>query len=216
MTSAPSAVDISLGLGVAEMAYLLQLQDTEAARISASWLRLDDEAQDPEVVRAGLSALIARGLATVDGAAVSFDSRLDAVAYSLATPARWTQIDLLRSAELGDSVLHVETAKTKFLLQPRTMQSWFVLPQDEAISAEAAQAYVIREHLTEHPDGGVRLRSEPGGGGRQLLVRKDHDGWVCATAENDQVGAASAPLDDAGLLQELGSCRSTKEDPRDG
>ena len=215
MTSAPSAVDISLGLGVAEMAYLLQLQDTEAARLSASWLRLSEEARDPEVVRAGLSALIARGLATVDGAAVTFDSRLDAVAYSLSTPARWTQIDLLRSAELGDSVLHIETARTKLLLQPRTMQSWFVLPQDEAISAEAAQAYVIREHLTEHPDGGVRLRSEPRGG-LQLLVRKDEGGWVCATAEDDQVGASTAPLDDDGLLEELVSYRSAKGDPRDG
>ena len=116
MASAPNAVDTSLGLGVAEMAYLLQLSDTQAARVSASWLRLVAEAQDPEVVRAGLSSLIARGLATVDGAAVSFDSRLDAVAYSLASAARWTQVDLLQNAELGDSVLHVETDRTKLLL----------------------------------------------------------------------------------------------------
>ena len=208
MTSAPGGVDTSLGLGVAEVAYLLQLQDNEAVRASASWLRLDAEAKDPEVVRAGLSSLIARGLAMVDGTAVSFDSRLDAVAYTLASDARWTQIDLLQSAEMGDSVLHVESDKTKLLLQPRTMQSWFILPQDPEITSEAAQSYLVREHLTEHPDGGVRLRTESTTGGRQLLIRKTADGWVCATAEGGEVGPSSPPLDDAGLLQELARYRS--------
>lgn len=208
MTSPPNAVDTSLGLGVAEMAYLLQLQDTDAARVSSSWLRLGAEVKNPEVVRAGLSSLIARGLANVDGTAVSFDSRLDAVAYTLAGAALWTQIDLLQNAGLGDSVLHVESARTKLLLQPRTMQSWFVLPQDPEISSEAAVSYVVRQHLTDHPDGGVRLRTELTAGGRQLLVRKDPDGWVCATAAGDDVGPATAPLNDDGLLQELTVFRS--------
>jgi hypothetical protein len=216
MASAPNAVDTSLGLGVAEMAYLLQLSDTQAARVSASWLRLDAEAQDPEVVRAGLSSLIARGLATVDGAAVSFDSRLDAVAYTLASAGRWTQVDLLQNAELGDSVLHVETDRTKLLLQPRTMQSWFILPQDREISVEAAESYLVRSHLADHPDGGVRLRTELSAGGRQFLVRKDPNGWVCATAEGDDVAVPTAPLDDDGLLQELTLFRSGQAVSSDG
>lgn len=208
MTSPSTAVDTSLGLGVAEMAYLLQLQDTEAARVSASWLRLGAEANDPEVVRAGLSSLIARGLARVDGTTVSFDSRLDTVAYTLANVALWTQIDLLQNAELGDSVLHVESDRTKLLLQPRTMQSWFVLPQDREVSAEAAESYLVRQHLTDHPDGGVRLRTAVAPGGRQFLIRKDPDGWVCAIAAGDDVGPATAPLDDDGLLRELTVFRS--------
>ena len=87
------------------------------------------------------------------------------------------------------------------------MQSWFVLPQDREISTEAAESYLVRQHLTDHPDGGVRLRTAVAPGGRHSY-RKDPDGWVCATAAGDDVGPATAPLDDDGLLQELTLFRS--------
>ncbi|UVJ38605.1 hypothetical protein [Arthrobacter sp. CJ23] len=209
MATLTKGQDTSLGFGIAEMAYILQLQSTPASVSSTRWLRLGDEAEDHDLIRAGLSSLIARGLASVDKEGqISFDQRVDVVAYTLAAAARWTQIDLLQSAELGDTVLHVESDKTKLLLQPRTMQAWFALPQDPAISAEAAEAFLVREHLTEHADGGVRLRTSGPEGDFQLVVRKDTRGWVCAAVDGDTVGAEIPVHGDADLLQVLAGFRS--------
>jgi len=201
--------DNSIGFGLAEMAYILQLQDTAAASESAHWLRLKDESADLEMIRAGLSSLVARGMATANAESeLSFTPQVDVVAYTLANAARWTQIDLLQSAVLGDTVLQIESDRTKLLFQPRTMQAWFVLPQDPAISAEAAQSYVVRDHLAAHPEGGVRLRSSGPEGQFGLLVRSETDGWVCATVDGDDVGPATAPLSEDGLRRSLLSFRT--------
>ena len=201
--------DHSVGFGIAEMAYLLQLRETEAARRSAAWLRLSDETVNPDLRRAGLSSLIARGMAVVtDGSDVSFTQPVDVVAYTVANAERWTQLDLLRSEALGDTVLEIESDRTKLLFQPRTMQAWFVLPQDPNLPAEAAQSRVVRRHLDTHPSGGVRLRTEGPPGHSELVVRRVAGGWVCATVDGAAVGPATAPLSDEGLLQSLQSFRS--------
>lgn len=199
-----TAEDHSTGFGIAEMAYILQLQDTEAASRSADWLRLHDETANVDLIRAGLSSLVARGMAMANAESeFSFSLEVDVVAYTVANAARWTQIDLLQSATLGDSVLHIESDRTKLLLQPRTMQAWFALPQDPALSPEAAQSYVVRDHLTNHPDGGARLRTDGPEGQFGLLVRKAPEGWICATVAGDDVGPATAPLSDEGLRRSL-------------
>jgi hypothetical protein len=204
-----TAVDNSVGFGFAEMAYILQLQDTKAADRSAAWLRLADEAASRELQRAGLSSLVARGMAHVaDGSDVSFAQPVDVVAYTVAKAERWMQLDLLQSAALGDTVVQIESDRTKLLFQPRTMQSWFVLPQDQGLSAEAAQSHVVRRHLESHPSGGVRLRAEGPEGQFELVVRRGTDGWICATVDGDTIGPATDPLTDEALLKWLQSFRS--------
>jgi hypothetical protein len=208
MTEAQTAVDTSVGFGTAEMAYLVQLEGTAGARASASWLRLDEESENQEVVNAGLSSLIARGMATVRGTDVVFDSRVDIVAYTLANAERWTQLDLLLNAQSGDTVLHAETDRTALLFQPRTMMSWFILPQDPNISAAAAGSFIIREHLANNPDGGVRIRSGLNRTSRQLLIRKSSDGWIAATALGDVVGEETLARTEEELAAALASFRS--------
>lgn len=208
MTAERTETDTSVGFGQAEMAYLLHLQPTAGSRASASWLRLSEESENQELIRAGLSSLIARGLATVDGSDVQFDVQVDVVAYTLANAQRWTQLDLLVDAAEGDSVLHAESDRTKLLLQPRTMMSWFALPQDPNVSAEAAEAYIVRDHLTRNPDGGVRIRSGLLRGGRQLLIRKDSRGYIHAVALDDAVGAETLAQTDEELTAALSAFRS--------
>jgi hypothetical protein len=208
MTATETPADTSVGFGLAEMAYLVHLQPTPGSRASASWLRLTEESENQELIGAGLSSLIARGLATVNGSAVDFDMRVDVVAYTLANALRWTQLDLLLDAERGDSVLHAESDRTTLIFQPRTMMSWFALPQDPKISAAAAEAFIVREHLGQNPEGGVRIRSGSRPGSRQLLVRKDTKGWVHAVAVDDVVGAETLAESDEDLTAALGMFRS--------
>lgn len=217
MTEVQAVEDTSLGFGIADMAYLLQLQDTQAATTSAAILRLSDEANEAGLIRAGLSSLIARGLAKVaPDSEVSFDPRVDVVAYTVANAVRWTQLDLLRSAVVGDSVLHIESDKTKLLFQPRTMLTWFALPQDPGVSPEAAESYVIAEHLREHPDGGVRVRTAGPAGTAELLVRLDEDHWVYAPLDGDAVGTQAIAADDAALTDVLRQLRATTGNAANG
>ncbi|RDV09815.1 hypothetical protein DXK94_13000 [Arthrobacter sp. RT-1] len=210
MTEIRNAEDYSLGFGIADMAYVLQLQDTPASLTSTEQFRLLDESKDAGLVRAGLSSLIARGLAEVgQDSVVTFDPRVDAVAYTVANAVRWTQLDLLRSSELGDSVLHVESDRTRLLFQPRTMLTWFAVPQDSTVSAERAEVFLISEHLREHPDGGVRIRTAGPGGTAELLVRRDEDNWVCASVEGGVVGDQTSVEDEAGLINVLGAVRAS-------
>jgi hypothetical protein len=188
MTEAQTATDTSLGFGVAEMAYLVQLQDTDESRASAAWLRLKEESENKQLVSAGLSSLIARRLAAVDGTNVEFDAKVDAVAYTLSHAAKWTQLDLLMDAQRADSVLHAEAGKISLIFQPRTMMSWFVLPQDAHFSKEAAEAFIVREHLLKYPEGGVKIRSGRVPSSQQLLIRKDTRGWAHTIAQGDVVG----------------------------
>jgi hypothetical protein len=215
MTIAPTTVDTSIGFGLAEMAYLLQLQSTAGSKASASWLRLSEESEDADLVRAGLSSLIARGLASVKGTAVEFDTRVDIVAYTVANAARWTQLDLLLDARAGDSVLHVESDRTALILQPRTMMSWFALPQDPGVSAVEAEAVIIKTHLDQNPGGGVRVRSGLHAGSRQLLVRKADGGWIHAKAVDDVVGPEALAKSGDDLTATLAGFRS-EEDATDG
>ena len=108
-------------------------------------------------------------------------------------------MDLLQPAALGDTVIHILSDRTKLLFQPRSMQAWFVLPQDDDRSAEGAQSHVVRSHLESHTSGGVRLRTEGPQGHFEGVVRKGADGWVCSTVESDVVGPATAPLSDEAL-----------------
>jgi hypothetical protein len=210
MTEVRNAKDYSLGFGIADMAYVLQLQDTPASLISAEQFRLLSESKDAGLVRAGLSSLIARGLAEVgQDSVVTFDPRVDAVAYTVANAVRWTQLDLLRSSELGDSVLHVESDRTRLLFQPRTMLTWFAVPQDSGVTAERAEMFLISEHLREHPDGGVRIRTAGPGGSAELLVRRDKDTWVCASVEEGVVGDQTSVEDEAALVSVLTAVRTS-------
>jgi hypothetical protein len=208
MTEAQTVADTSVGFGLAEMAYLVQLQRTAGAHASASWLRLDDGSQSQELVNAGLSSLIARGMATVKGTDVQFDSKVDVVAYTLANARRWTQLDLLLNAQSGDTVLHAETDRTTLLFQPRTMMSWFVLPQDPNVSAVAGEGFIVRDHLANNPDGGVRIRSGLNRSSRQLLIRKSPQGWIHATALADVVGAETLVQTEEELAAALAAFRS--------
>jgi hypothetical protein len=208
MTEAHTAPDTSVGFGLAEMAYLIQLQQTAESRVSASWLRLGDESESQELINAGLSSLIARGMATVSGTKVEFDSRVDVLAYTLAGARRWTQLDLLFNAQGGDTVLQAETDRTTLLFQPRTMMAWFVLPQDPKVPAVAGQSFIVRDHLAKNQDGGVRVRSGLERSSRQLLIRRSSAGWAHAIAMGDVVGAEHIAHSEDELTAALAAFRS--------
>jgi hypothetical protein len=119
----------SVGFGFAELIVLLNLQRGPAATASAHALRLQHELEDPQLLSAGASSLVARGAATVEpGGELSVAGPVAAVTRALTSATRRMQLTLL-TADSGDSVLSVESEKYRILLQPRAYLSWFAMAQ---------------------------------------------------------------------------------------
>jgi hypothetical protein len=89
------------------------------------------------------------------------------------------------------------------------MLTWFAVPQDSGVTAERAEMFLISEHLREHPDGGVRIRTAGPGGSAELLVRRDKDTWVCASVEEGVVGDQTSVEDEAALVSVLTAVRTS-------
>lgn len=167
----------AIGFGFAELIALLNLQHGPAATASAEALRVAGELEDPMILSAGASSLVARGAATVEpDGTLSVSGPVAAVTRALTSADRRMQITLL-TPESADSVLTVESPDFRILLQPRAYLSWFAMAQDPDISAAEANFFIMRKHLEDHPDGGATLRrlEDPDGG--QLLLKRAGGAW---------------------------------------
>lgn len=204
-TATPDAI----GFGFAEIATLASLKGGEAAVLSAEALRVDDYLSDTNMVSAGASSLVARGLAKAESdGLLSVAGPTAAVAAVLTSASRRMEISLL-TAEGGDSVICMESEDIHLLFQPRAYFTWWAMAQRPDVTAAEANFMVIREHLDTHPQGGatVRRREEPTG--QTLYVKKGGDGsWTIGTANTEQKDIAETTgLDDAALLDQIRTIR---------
>ncbi len=168
----------SIGFGFAELVALLNLAHGPAATASAEALRVAKELEDPTVVSAGASSLVARGAATVEpDGTLSVSGPVAAVTRALTTATRRMQINLL-TADSADSVLAVESEDYRILLQPRAFFSWFAMAQDPEIAPEEANFFIMRKHLEDNPAGGATLRRLDDASGRQLLLKRSGESWT--------------------------------------
>lgn len=104
-TAAPDAI----GFGFAEIATLASLTGGAGAVLSAEALRVDDYLSDTNMVSAGASSLVARGLAKAESDGLLSDAGpTAAVAAVLTSASRRMEISLL-TAEGGDSVICMES-----------------------------------------------------------------------------------------------------------
>ena len=202
----------SVGFGFAELIVLLNLQRGPAATASAHALRLQHELEDPQLLSAGASSLVARGAATVEpGGELSVAGPVAAVTRALTSATRRMQLTLL-TADSGDSVLSVESEKYRILLQPRAYLSWFAMAQKPDVSAAEANFYIVRKHLGENPAGGAMIRRLEDAGGRQLLIKRSGDTWAVGYSESS---AVAAPIDEVSGLSDadvLDRIRAIRQD----
>ncbi|MDQ0690063.1 hypothetical protein [Arthrobacter sp. W4I7] len=171
-----TATDTAVGFGFAEIAYMLRLFGTAPAKKSAEVLRLEAEVDAERLCAAGASSLIGRGFATI-GEDLELQGPAVAVAYALAKANRWTEITLI-TPEFTDTVVHVESDRVALLLQPRTLESWFVFAQDPAVSGAEAELSIVEEHVRNHQEGTALIRGRMIGGETHLLIRPDNGGWA--------------------------------------
>ncbi|MBO9703949.1 MAG: hypothetical protein J7474_00330 [Arthrobacter sp.] len=194
----------AIGFGFAEMATLVSMREGAASTASAEALRITDYVQNPELVTAGASSLVARGLATVDpDGGLSIAGPTAAVAATLSSATRRMEISLL-TAETADSVLGFESAEFHILFQPRAYFTWWAMAQRPDISGAEADLFIIKEHLRVHPKGGATILRREDPSGKTLYIKTAGDSWtvgVSTPAQNDI--SETSGLDDAALLEQI-------------
>lgn len=181
---------------------MLKIFGTAAAKKSAEVLRLEVEVDTERLCVAGGSSLLARGFASI-GEDLELEGPAVAVAYALAKADRWTEISLI-TAEYTDTVVHLESDNVSLLLQPRTLETWFVFAQDPAVPGAEAELSIIQEHVRNHPEGTAFIRVRTIDGEDHLLIRPDAGGWaVGKVPDPTQDVVETTGLDSAGLLSRI-------------
>lgn len=164
------------GFGFAEIAYLLKAVGPDGAK-SAEILRLEPEVADERLCAAGASSLLGRGFLTVEGEDLIFAGPAVAIAYAFAKAHRWTEISLMAEDSI-DSVLHIESDSVSLLLQPRTLQTWFIFAQDPAVQGAAAELEMLKKHVADHAGGSAYLKCRERNGDSDLMLRSDGGNWA--------------------------------------
>ena len=196
---AETANGSAIGFGFAEIAYMLRMFGTAAAKKSAEVLRLEAEVDTERLCVAGCSSLLARGFASI-GEDLELEGPAVPVAYALAKADRWTEISL-NTADYTDTVLHVEADNVSLLLQPRTLETWFVFAQDPEVPGAQAELSIIEEHVRNHPEGTAFIRVRTIDGEAHLLIRPDAGGWAVGKVPDPNQDVVETPgLDTQGLL----------------
>lgn len=165
-TTAGTTYPDAIGFGFAEIATLASMRGGDAAMSSAEALRVAEYLNNQELVTAGASSLVARGLATVeDDGELSVSGPTAAVATALSSATRRMEISLL-TADGGDSVIGIESPDIHLLFQPRAYLTWWAMAQRSDLSAAEANLFIVKEHLRVNPQGGGN--DPPPRGGQRL------------------------------------------------
>ena len=209
-TEAPSMPD-AIGYGFAEMVTLASLQGGDAAVLSAEALRMDGYLNNTDMVSAGASSLVARGLAKAESdGLLSVSGPTAAVAALLSSASRRMEISLL-TAEGGDSVIGMEGGDINLLFQPRAYFTWWAMAQRPDVTAAEANFMVIKQHLRDHPQGGATLRRREDPKGQTLYVKNGGDqSWTIGISTPQQTDITeTSGVDDTALL---GHIRTIRQD----
>ena len=197
-----------IGFGVGEFAYLLNVFEGPARDRSVSVFHAEEMVDDVTLSTAGASSLLARDMATVDeDGEFGVKGVAAAVATALGQATRWTEISLL-TAETMDNVAFIEGPDVAIMLQPRLLGTWFVFAKDPSLSSAEAILRIVRQHVSENPEGSAYLVFKTLDSEQHLLVRREGNSWTTGVPDFDKDEVAETPrLDDAGLLAAIEDVR---------
>lgn len=211
-TTEAATIPDAIGYGFAEMVTLASLRGGDAAVLSAEALRVDGYLNNTDMVSAGASSLVARGLAKAENdGLLSVSGPTAAVAALLSSASRRTEITLL-TAEGADSVVFMESDDIHLLFQPRAYFTWWAMAQRPDVTAAEANLMVIKQHLNSNPEGGATLRRREDPTGQTLYVKHGGDGsWTTGISTPQQADITeSRGMDDAGLLHRIRTIRQDR------
>lgn len=185
-------------LSGAELAALVELVDNDAAREVARRLRLDQLPTPETAVRFGMSALIARGFAVVEGEDVSSAEEATVIATVLGRAESFAEIGLVAETQSEGALLVVSPLGT-ILFGASSGETYECIAVQPDLDLGTVVAGMVFAFLDNHAEaaGAVTLTS-PRGETKVAVRRRPDDDWEVATGS----------FDDEGKLPVVGSTRA--------
>lgn len=174
------------GFGWAELRFLLGQHQTPSANASARSLGFDAAPTDASAASAGLSSLLARGLAAPVGDRAVTRGEAALIETVLARGVRWSGISV-RGAQAADLLVLIEDGGALALFQPRSLGTWFVGLTNETAQPAAPVGRSLTASFEIHGrvPFAIETRTLDAVVGARFFRPAD-DGWTVAEAPAGQ------------------------------
>lgn len=192
-----------MGLGIAELAYLLSRFDSPSARKSVEMLHVNEDYLSPLVTAVGASSLLARGLLHVNGDEVEPTEGLSLVNYIFAASTRWIEIGFVGEANVDGGLL-LQSPEASMFLHPLALGAWQVLVKARGTSDIKTLRNLVDSHFETYPNGAVHFGSTTFETVQALSVRRQNDHWQVGIGAGGGRRDTDGPeIDSEGLDQKL-------------
>lgn len=187
----PASV-VALRLSVGELSAIVGIADTDQARTTAEKLKIDELAANDGALRLGLSSLIARGLADIDGESIVTRDEGTPIAKTFANAYGWVEIGLM-SANSADGALIVISPDLAILCGAATGETYELVPLDPQVVIGASIAGIVLAFLGERSPAVASVQLSRGAIDKKLSVIHGASGsWELRTGDD---GLLLAPGD---------------------
>ncbi|GAA1900013.1 hypothetical protein [Lapillicoccus jejuensis] len=186
------------GFGVAEVGFLLSLhRDEVTAEASRRFVGLDERlVTDELLLLAGASSLTARGLLTVDERAVQARSAAALLEVALGRTVRWTRVALLGEDDtMANVVFFLQTPEVCAIVEPSVTATWWTGFGQAGDDPGALLDALARTRLDQGDAAVIVDVREPDGARRNLLVGREGQGALVATADVGPGGEGGTRVD---------------------
>lgn len=171
-------VDESMGgFGIAEIQYMLSRFQNQAAAVGAATLQAEYPAENKDMLLAGASSLLARGLLVAeDGETMSPKGLAAATLYAIGNSTRWVSV-AFTSPDQGAGVVYFLNSEVNLMMQGRGLGGWYASAQQadadlaagwldlaKLFARDNEKAAMIFTCTDEHGNlSNVAMRTCPGG-----------------------------------------------------
>ncbi|WP_104086603.1 hypothetical protein [Arthrobacter sp. GMC3] len=170
------------GFGIAEIQYMLSRFQNKSAGVSAATLQAQYPAENKDMLLAGASSLLARGLLVAeDGETMSPKGLAAAALYALGNSTRWVSI-AFTSAGQGAGVVYFLNSEVNLMMQGRGLGGWYASAQQA--DADLAASWLEMAQLFAHDNESAAIiftSTDEDGNLSNVALRTGSAGWEAAT-----------------------------------
>ncbi|MHA7306660.1 hypothetical protein ACX80E_15700 [Arthrobacter sp. TMN-49] len=176
------------GFGIAEIQYMLSRFQNQPAAVAAATLQAEYPAENKDMLLAGASSLLARGLLVAeDGENMSPQGLAAAALYALGNSTRWVSIAFTSTGQ-GAGVVYLLNNEVNLMMQGRGLGGWFASAQQADADLAASWLEMAALFAKDNENAAIIFTAtDEEGNLSNVALRTCSGGWEAAS------GTGSAP-----------------------
>lgn len=184
-----------VGLGLAEVFFLMSLHDTPTTALSREFLLLDPKFGRDDIVLCGASSLVARGMLTMDGERLV--ARSSAALFEVITgqTVRWTRVGLIGPDTEPRAAFFLQTPVVSGVVQPDAMATWWTRFGDADDDTGAILEALVRSRLELDPGAGAIIDTMGADQVHHNVLVRTEGGELMARAETEFGGVGGTRIE---------------------